>query len=443
MILIPSYVYAGSTTPTLETIADQLDEIDGKIDDLLDGNESFFSISITGLTVDNGAIGLFADCSDQFFSQPGNDCVFSIDSIRYVQTDFIEREVKTGPKGSTTQIKTLPGSVLGICIDFVNFASDKPISNCSPTLIDTAEMSSSLGLGFGPEISGSTGLGFEAELGIGIGPEFSWGISKPVKVPVQIPLPNLFKIGDKQVGGNILTDSELGGIIATKFVIIKHIDFVGDIHIAGVKGAKINLIVGKDTTSAPECNLGTVSKTCDSEFSQALIQTAGLKGPTQVNFNQKNAFGVTNVAQDLTGQTSPPQKVGFSNGLPSVGIADLLDNRADEIQELQDLRNNLLVDLIDFDDIDIILDKLAVKGLDQKIENLLLSEVDKIPGLLSTIIADVEGAIDLTSTITEIESTVKTIDGTVTDIEKDVLGFPTKLTGEVDRIIMKLTSLFS
>ena len=439
MILIPSYVYAGEAT--LNSIEDKLDDIDTKVQELLDGSDGFYSISITGIKLESGAVGIFVDCTEL---SEGTDCVFTVDSIRYDQKEFTKRSVPTGPKGSQTELRTVPGKVLGVCIDFVNSESGTPISNCSPTIIETGGIGTAFGFGVSFEPSIGVGTGVEGELGISGGPGWSWGTSIPIRDPLPIPLPNQFNIGDKQVGGNILIDSGLGGILATKFVIIKHQDFIGDINIIGTKNANMKLVIGTESNDVVTCTQGgmTITDTCDDEFKNALTTTAKIAEVENVDFEQENAFGVTNVGQNNVGQAPQIQTVGLTNDLPSIGLGQLLDGHADDIQALTDLRNDQLTDLIDLEEIVPLLEKMFDKGLAKKIEDLAVENAKRLPPLFDKLIAELDGAVDLTGVIMEIKDTVDDVEGKVNTVQSDITGIPTKVTTEVDRIIKEIQDLF-
>jgi len=201
LLTMPS-AYSQSTT--IQDIDSKVKQVLDKVQNLLDGNESLYKISINSKIQ---TVGLFADCSDPYFSEPGNACIFSVDTIRLKQNS------------DTT------GKIVAVCVDNVDFNSKPPIVNCTPLTVDLSVLTNSQGVGASFGLSGetTTPAGVSLEIGAGVGVSLEWENGVFQRQPLTIPLPKSagLEFSGQKSGGNALTDGGFDPILSSKFVVLK------------------------------------------------------------------------------------------------------------------------------------------------------------------------------------------------------------------------------
>jgi len=519
MLFTMPTAYSQSTAATIPAIDTKAKEVLAKVQNLLDGNESLYKISLNSKLQ---TVGLFADCSDPYFSVPGNACIFSVDTIRLKQNS------------DTT------GKIVAVCVDNVDFNSKPPIVNCTPLTVDLSVLTNSQGVGASFGLSGktTTPAGVTLEIGAGVGVSLEWENGVFQRQPLTIPLPKSagLEFSGQKSGGNALTDGGFDPILSSKFVILKTQDIEGEVEFTGTFPSKMKLVLGNfhDGISNPVCNDKKGNTDCPDNFSNVLKSINTFSTPqvfsakytpatsettftfVDYNNNQHNPFSskitkiglvvdsqtqtVIDTVNDLIAQGDLSPRTGRSilwllnaantlemsgdtegaisklnsatqrinlfvqrniidqnsaqsilssiqnaknnienppgDGDPDITSPFFGQNIKEDISQLNALSESVVDEVVEIDQATNALAKLVDRGLGDKLLEITLNEIKKIPNIIPKIVEKFVGGVDAISNIGEIKTVIGEAKSTVDDVER---GVDTILT-DLDNAFMFSTS---
>jgi len=342
------------------------------LDQLKSGQEGSYKISIN-VPTGTRAVGIFGDCNVTGKNVNSSECVFSVDAIRYIPA---------GRNGVISQVKFEV-----ICIDNIaaRIKTGEKItwSNCSFLERGAVSLGIGVGISTGGDARMHTGEIGSVKFGVSISPGFTAGPSFDI-IRLEYLMQNVDKFRGRVAGGNVLVDSGIGGVLATKYVILGHDRFSGTVEFLGSKPINMVMMTGfGNDTGTVECRAQvspTDKKDCNKEFEKALKEA-----------NPSSAFDSFKQA-GVASNGKPAQSNILIQNAQAETLNLIIDKTKPQLKELTGAGRDLALELIDFDENISMLNELLKKDL---INKILDSAIDIIKNIdLGLFLVDILKTVD-------------------------------------------------
>lgn len=343
---------------------------------LIDGQSGFYKLEVPGIA-DARAIGIWGECDLGRISEA--DCAFSVDTVRYnpLRTDRMTK-------------------FNAVCLDQAVAPQDERVLNCSSMKRDVAGFGFDLSASIGAAAEGGVAAGVNATLGAHGSAGLAVGVSFPIRRKISVPMRRI----NRSFGGNVLLDSQIGSVVAERYVIFGHGQFDGSVTFLGSKPEPMEMTVGyaaPDGTVTCSNSVGTVS--CPVEFQEALLSVCGLRKAGECSAS--NPFAKADDDEDDSFSLEPiidPQE-----------IRAILEARRDEAENLRSVAREKILERAS-SEFRALLDDLEDGGLSAQVRSKLRARLASIQEHVGLVVVDT-GRPEYTTKFARLDNLDRTLSG--------------------------------